>query len=121
MLANHLSQRTLVSVMRALRAHRTASHELEEPPDLGELMYENGFPDWFVTHARNQYNFDWSQILPAIRNTQFFFPHNYFGAPGSNITDRLYLSGEDAAEIGETLLQGLASLATTLPEGEAVE
>lgn len=116
-----ISQRTLVSVMRALREHGTAAHELEEPPDLGELLYENDFPDWFVTHSRSQYGFDWAQILPAVRNTQFFFPHTYFGGPGTNITGRSYLSKEDALVLGETLLEHLAALAATLPTGEAVE
>jgi len=106
--------------MRALREHGTAAHELEEPPDLGELLYENDFPDWFVTHSRSHYNFDWAQIQPAVRNTQFFFPHNCFGGPGDNIRDQPYLSKEDAAAMGETLLQRLAALAATLPEGEAV-
>ncbi len=81
-----LSQRTPVAVMRALREHGTAAHELEEPPDIGELLYENDFPEWFVTHSRSQYQFDWMRILPAVRNTQFFFPHTYFGGPGTNIT-----------------------------------
>jgi len=115
-----VSQKTLVSVMRALRDHGTAAHELEEPPDLGELLYENDFPDWFVTHSRSQYSFDWKQILPAVRNTQFFFPHIYFGGPGTNITGKQYLGKDEAAAIGEWLLQRLAALASTLPEGEAV-
>jgi hypothetical protein len=115
-----LSQRTLVAVMRALREHGTAVHELEEPPDIGELLYENDFPGWFVTHSRSQYQFDWMQILPAVRNTQFFFPHTYFGGPGTNITDKPYLDKREAAELGELLLQHLAVLAATLPEGEPV-
>jgi hypothetical protein len=88
-----VSQRTLVSVMRALREHGTAAYELEEPPDFGALLYENDFPDWFVTHSRSQYSFDWMQILPAVRNTQFFSPHNYFGGAGTNITGKPYPQG----------------------------
>ena len=107
-------------MMRALREHGSAAHELEEPPNIGELLYEHDFPDWFVTHSRSQYSFDWGQILPAVRNTQFFFPHTYFGGPGTNITGRPYLSKEDAESIGEALLQRLAALAATLPEGETV-
>lgn len=116
-----VSQRTLVSVMRALREYGTPVHELEGPPDPGELLYENDFPDWFVTHSRSQYSFDWAEILPAVRNTQFFFPHTYFGGPGTNITDRPHLSKGDAAVIGETLLQRLAALSTTPSQGDAVE
>jgi hypothetical protein len=107
-------------MMRALREHGTAAHELEESPDIGELLYENDFPDWFVTHSRSQYQFDWNQILPAVRNTQFFFPHTYFGGPGANVTGQPYLSKQDADSLGEGLLQRLAALASTLPEGEAV-
>jgi len=93
---------------------------LEEPPNIGELLYEHDFPDWFVTHSRSQYSLDWSQILPAVRNTQFFFPHTYFGGPGTNITGQPYLTKQDAESLGEGLLQRLAALAATLPEGEAV-
>ncbi len=116
-----VSQRTLVTVMRALRDHGTAAHELEEPPSFVELLYANDFPDWFVIHARNQYSFDWREILPVVRNTKFFFPHTYFGGPGTSITGKPYLSKEDAAQTGERLLQRLAALASTLPEGEEVQ
>ena len=120
MTGKRLSQKTLVAMMRALRDHGTAAHELEELPNMGKLLYENDFPDWFVTHSRSQYSFDWAQILPAVRNNQFFFPHTYFGGPGTNITGQQYLSKEDASVMGETLLQRLAALATMLPEGEEV-
>jgi hypothetical protein len=122
-----VSQRTLVSVMRALRDHVSAAQrhdysELEEPPNIGELLYEHGFPHWFVTHSRSQYGFDWGKILPAVRSTHFFFPHNtYFGRPGSNITDQRYLSQQDAALLSEGLLNRLAAFAAMLPEGEAVQ
>ena len=116
-----VSQRTLVTVMRALRDHGTAADELEEPPNFVELLYANDFPDWFVIHARSEYSFDWREILPAVRNTRFFFPHTYFGGPGANITGKQYLSKEEAAETGEWLLQRLAALASTLPEGEEVQ
>jgi hypothetical protein len=115
-----LSQRTLVAVMRTLRDYGTVADDLAEPPDFIELFYENGFPAWFAIHARSQYSYDWREILPAIRNTQFFFPHTYFGAPGANITDKPYLDEREAAEIGEWLLQRLASLASTLHEGGPV-
>jgi hypothetical protein len=107
--------------MRALRDHGSSTtDEFEEPPNIGDLLYEHDFPDWFVIHSRSQYNFDWREILPAVRNTQFFFPHNYFAAPGANITGQPYLSKQDAESLGEGLLQRLAALVATLPEGEAV-
>ena len=71
-----------MAVMRALRDDGSEAHELEEPPDIGELLYEHDYPDWFVTHARSHYDWDWSRILPAVRNTEFFFLQTYFGAPG---------------------------------------
>ena len=101
-----LSQRTLVAVIRTLREHGSAAHG----PDIGELLYEHDFPDWFVTHSRSMYGFDWSQILPEVRNTQFFFPHTYFGAPGTNITGQQYLSEQDADVLAESLLRRRSSL-----------
>lgn len=108
--------------MRALREHVTAADDFEAGgfTDLDELLYKNDFPDWFVTHSRSQYSFDWNQILPAVRNTQFFFPHTYFGGPGANITGMPYLGKDEAAVIGEGLLQRLAALASALPEGQDV-
>ena len=97
MLGKQVSQRTLVSVMRALREHGSAAHKLEEPPNLGELLYENDFPDWFVVHSRSQYGFDWAEILPAVRNTQFFFPHTYFGGPDAR-TARLCKSASPSIQ-----------------------
>ena len=89
--------------MRALREHGTATHDFGGAfPDLGELLYENDFPDWFVTHSKSQYGFDWKEILPAVRNTQFFFPQNtYFSGPGANITGQRYLGEDEAAVLGE--------------------
>jgi hypothetical protein len=108
--------------MRALREHGTATDEYGwGAPDLGELLYGNEFPHWFVTHSRNQYGFDWKEILLAVRNTHFFFPQNtYFRGPGANITDQRYLGKDDAAVLGEWLLRRLAALASTLPEGQDV-
>ncbi len=116
-----VSQRTLVAVMRALREYGSASDELEEPPNLVEFLYEHDFPDWFITHARTYYSFEWREIIPAIRNTRFFFPDNtYFASPGANITGARYLSPEDAATQGEELLQRLTAVAASLANGEAV-
>jgi len=115
-----VSQRSLVAVMRALREYLSSSHELEEPPNIIEFLYEHDFPDWFITHARTQYSFEWREIIPAIRNTQFFFPHTYFSGPGANITGKPYLSPEEAVTLSEELLQRLTAAASTLPDGEAV-
>jgi len=112
-----LSQRTLVAVIRTLREQRSATHGA----DIGELLYENDFPDWFVTHSRSGYSFDWGRILPEVRNTQFFFVHGYFSAPGANITGTNYMSKQDAEVLGESLLRRLAAFAATLPSGQSVE
>jgi hypothetical protein len=112
-----LSQRTIVAVIRTLRDHGSAARG----PNIGELLYEHDFPDWFVTHSRNTYNFEWGQILPEVRNTQFFFPHSYFSAPGANITGVQYMSSQDAEILGESLLRQLAAFAATLPSGQSVE
>jgi hypothetical protein len=116
-----VSQRTLVAVMRALHEYGSASHELEEPPNLVEFLYEHDFRDWFITHARTYYGFEWREIIPAIRSTRFFFPDNtYFASPGANVTGARYLSPEDAATLGEELLHKLSAVAASLPNGEAV-
>jgi hypothetical protein len=114
-----VSQRTLVAIMRALRGYGSSTHELEVRPDIGEFLYEHDFPDWFVTHSRSQYGFDWGDIIPAVRNTQFFFPHTYFGGPGANITGE-YLDQQSAKAVDESLLQRLGALAATLPDSEVV-
>ena len=115
-----LSQRTLVAVMRALREYGAPKHELEEAPNLFELLYENDFPDWFGRRARDR-SFAWDDIIPAVRNGRFFFFDNqYFALPGANITGEPYLSQEDAVQLGGMLLSRLAALAATLPDGEMV-
>jgi len=112
-----LSQRTIVAVIRTLRGHGSTPNGA----DIGELLYEGNFPDWFVTHSRSMYSFDWSKILPDVRNAQFFFPDSYFSAPGANITGLPYMSQQEAEVRGESLLRRLAAFAATLPSGQSVE
>lgn len=106
--------------MRALKEFGSAHHELEEPPDLTTFFYENNFPDWFITRARDSYSFDWRRIIPDLRNTNFFFTHGYFEGPGANITGELYLTEAEAVATGETLIERLTVLAATQSQGEAV-
>jgi hypothetical protein len=112
-----VSQKTIVEVMRALRAYGSTGDEMEEAPDFAEICYASNFPDWFVIHAESHYRWDWKHMLIDLRNTAFFFPSkdilegSIFG--GS-------LSERDATLKGEALIQKLAALATTLPTGEAV-
>jgi hypothetical protein len=113
-----LSQRTIVATGRILRSFGSDRHELESEPDIGEFLYEHDFPNWFVTHARSHYTMDWGEILPAVRDGSFFFPHSYFAMPGTNITGQ-DLNPADAEILGEILLQRLAALASTMPGGES--
>lgn len=89
--------------------------------DVATFLYEHGLPDWFITHGRSSYLFDWMQIILDLRNTRFLFTHGYFDSPGANITGKRYLSREEAVEMGEILIEHLAALAATLPQGEAVK
>lgn len=107
--------------MRALKEFESAHDEMEEPPDLVTFFYGNDFPDWFITHARSQYSFDWREIIPALRNGRFILVDGYFANPGANITGERYLSAVDARRIGEVLIEHLTALAATLPQGEVVE
>jgi hypothetical protein len=106
--------------MRALREYGSTNDQTGGPPDLTTYFYEHGFPDWFITRARGEYLFDWREVIPALRNTRFFFTNGYFDPPGANITDRPYLSPAEAASAGEVLIERLTALAATLPQGEAV-
>jgi hypothetical protein len=106
--------------MRALRDFGSPHSEIEDPPDLTTFFYENGFPDWFIKHARSHYSFDWREILPDLRNSRFFRSQGYFDPPGYNITGKPFLTDIELASTGETLLDRLTALAATLPEGEAV-
>jgi len=106
--------------MRALGEYTSAPDENGKPPDLITIFYGCGFPDWFITHARSQYSFDWRAIIPDLRNTQFFHTHGYFDPPGYNITGQRFLSDVELASTGETLLEHLTALAAMQPQGEAV-
>jgi hypothetical protein len=106
--------------MRALQEFGSAGDGAGQPPDLTTFFYEHDFPDWFITHARSQYSFDWRLIIPNLRNTRFIFTHGYFDSPGANITGTPYLSKAEALTTGETLIEHLTALAATLPQGEAV-
>jgi hypothetical protein len=115
-----ISQRTIVELMRALREYGLTSTDLEEPVNYTEFLYERDFPDWFVKHAAESYEYgwNWQKILLDMRNGRFFFYHNTYSARVS-ITDG-YLSEDDAKMLGENLIQRLAALGANLPTGEPV-
>ena len=85
---------------------------------LHRQLYEHDFPDWFLNHAEGMFRFDWQRILTSLRNTHFFFTTSYLHS-FVNITGR-YLGDVEADALDEDLIQRLAALATTLPEGESV-
>jgi hypothetical protein len=88
--------------------------------NFSRLLYEYDFPDWFVVHASSYYQFNWDSILITLRNGDFFFPDTgYFGMPTDNITGR-YLDKVEAQQMGEYFIQRLATLATTLHNGDSV-
>jgi hypothetical protein len=103
-----LSQRTLVRVMDALD---TVPYK-----NRFRFLYGNGLPDWFVTRARVNYQFNWDQIIISLRNTRFFFPSNsHFGILGQ------YQSVEDAQLRGEAVIRKLAAIAASLPNQDSLE
>lgn len=108
-----LSQRTIVAMWQALGA---ASHDFRT-----DMLYANDFPEWFITHAENDYRFGWERILRDLRSSRFFFPG--YCDSRNNITGQ-FLDEGDANGLGEFLFQRLAALlATTLtknPYGQLV-
>ena len=112
-----ISQKTIVQLMRAFRDYGTVGSELDEAPNFAEELYEQDFPDWFVTHAKTYYGWHWREILTDLRNGRFFFPSN--SSLGGSILGE-FLSEAEAIRTGEFIMQRLASFATTLPTGESV-
>jgi hypothetical protein len=104
----HVSQKTIVEVMRALRQYNG---------NYSEELYAADFPDWFVVHASSSYGWEWQNILISLKNGDFFFGASYFN--DISITGE-YLSRENAKALGEGLIRRLAAFATTLSSGESV-
>lgn len=103
-----ISQKTLVEIMRAMR---------QSDLNFSEALYEHNFPGWFVTHAQNDYGWDWQNIFIALRNGHFFDPPGYFS--DISITGE-YLTGPQKKAYGEGIIQRLAAFAASLGSGEAV-
>lgn len=107
------SQRTLARMMSVL----TSAAQL---PTFSRFLYENDFPDWFLTQAASFYEFNWDRILPDLRSGRFFTATNsYFELPSWNITGE-YLTDREARALGEHFIEMLAALATTLPHGDSI-
>ncbi len=112
-----ISQRTIVKLMEVLEELGSVSSDEYAALDFSKFLYEHDFPDWFVIHAEAQYEFSWKRILIDLRNTRFFY--SSYTYTSDSITGK-YLGENDAAALGQYLLQRLAALVTTLPEGEPV-
>jgi hypothetical protein len=68
-----VSQKTIVEIMRALRDVAKRSS------DYTELLYGNGFPDWFVTQASSGYDWNWQNILIALRTCSCYRRRQFLG------------------------------------------
>lgn len=110
--SKRLSQKTLVRMMEVL-SNLFWTHDR-----LYNFLYEHDFPDWFVTHARTHYDFNWQRILVDLRNTRFFFPGD-FADSSHNITGD-YLGEREAVAAAEVLILKLAGLTATLQRAEAL-
>jgi hypothetical protein len=67
-----ISQKTIVQLMRAFRDYGTVGSELDEAPNFAEELYEQDFPDWFVTHAKTYYGWHWREKRAILLPFQQF-------------------------------------------------
>jgi len=114
-----VSQKTIVALMHALQEYMPPRTSWDSSsPDYTQLLYERGFPDWFVNYAgSNWYSWNWQKILTTMRNGNFFFiPNTHMR---KSITGHP-LSPSDARKLGERLIERLAAFGTTLPTGNAL-
>jgi hypothetical protein len=107
-----ISQRTIVRMMEAFAQFSSTPSHLQ-----ARELYESEFPDWFVTHAEDHYEFNWDSILRDLRNRRFFYPGSLDFE--QNITGE-YLNDEKSAVCGEALLAGLAAFIASRQIGSAV-
>jgi hypothetical protein len=109
-MAEAVSQRTMVEVIRAMR---------ESELDYAEELYAIDFRDWFIKQAGNVvYSWNWTKILIDMRNGTFFNDKFRYTA-GPNITGE-NLSDEGAKQLGESLIEKLAAFSATLGSGDSV-
>jgi hypothetical protein len=105
-----LSQRALKAIWEAF-GH--VAYDL-----LPDKLYECGFPDWLKT-AVEQDPLD--AVIIHLRNGSFFFPQGTEYIRTESITGRK-LTPADAQCFAESLIQGLAALATVIaPDGQWLE
>jgi hypothetical protein len=110
-----VSQKTVAELIRALEDYSRHGTDLD---DYRLFLYEHNFPEWFISQAGQTYEWDWTEILLAVRKGSFFWV-SPFGWHEANITGKQLGPSEQQA-LGECLIERLAALATTLPRGEPV-
>lgn len=125
-----LSRRTLVRMMEIMEwLDRTAAPPQPSDHDIvvrapqakywSRLLYENDFPDSFISHAEKEYDFAWDAILRDLREGKFFFVSSR--TDSATIFGReMYLTEIDAKNMGESMIQRLAALLCTRPGGESL-
>src|ERR1700723_1788756 len=101
-----VSQRTIVQVKRVLDGLT------ERGFDFRELLYESGFPDWFIKQAYQRYARNWIEILWDLRSGAFFYhPTGHFDDEEYTIVPHGPLPHGDAAQLGELFIRKLAAFA----------
>jgi hypothetical protein len=107
------SQRSIVAMTRVFDLF------LNRPLNYAEILYENNFPDWFVSQAEQRHDWNWPHLLIDLRRGNFFFVPQFGGGLDiSIVTGCPLLSDGDAKALGEYFIQKLAAFATTLPGSE---
>ena len=108
-----VSQRSIVAITRVFTS--MPNRHL----NYGEILYENNFPDWFVSQAEHRHGWKWSHLLIDLRRGAFFLiPQFGGGVDISIVPSHPLLSHNDAKVFGEYFIQRLAAFATTLPDSE---
>jgi hypothetical protein len=106
----YVSQRTIVSIARVFELF------VNRPLNYGEILYENDFPDWFVSQASQRHDWNWPHLLIDLRRGSFFFVPQFGGGLDiSIVSGHQSLSHSDAKVFGEYFIENLAAFATTLP------
>jgi len=109
-MAGKVSQTSIGAISRILPFY------FDRRSDVREILYENGFPDWFVKRSQ-QYAGQWLDILMDLRKGTFFYPPNSIYAEEhetiEGVTSEPHWDG-DLVAFGESYIQKLAAFASTL-------
>ena len=124
-----ISQRTLVRMMEVMEIMDRAAVEKPRSGDAfsslaaakkfwRRLLLENEFPAWFVAKADQGLDFPWDSVLVKLRDGTFFQPSDPLAGYVGFVVD--LPTPEQVEFTGEILLQRLAALLASRPEGESV-